>query len=330
VARIVLGGMLFLAAITLVFALATTKYRRSKDNPKDPTARQPPTEVRSLPPAEWAGIAYLPDDTHAVAGVRLAAALDSEAGRALLGPLGLAPGAAGQGRMFGLTSGEVDHLVLSASLRALPPRITAVVRTQQALNADWVSSSIPGGRSVERNGKTLTQGKLWAGGPEGVVGPVDDRSLIVTLLPRDFDKLPAAVRPGVSRFADPLPDLLVRRVDPAALVWLAAYAEANNDALGFVTGLLPLPPAERDAWARIEALAVSVRADGPKLVLTAALRGRDVATSDALAAAIVKSLATAGLTAERTADGHWRTLTATADAAALANWLTGLRGRQGP
>ena len=45
--------------------------------------------------------------------------------------------------------------------------------------------------------------------------------MVVALLPRDFDKLPASVRPGIGRFPDPLPELLRRRVDPMALAWLA-------------------------------------------------------------------------------------------------------------
>jgi hypothetical protein len=55
-----------------------------------------------------------------------------------------------------------------------------------------------------------------------------------------------------------------------------------------------------------------------------------VATTEALADAVVKSLAAAGVTAQRSADGDWRRLAATADAAALAKWLGSLRGRNKP
>jgi hypothetical protein len=152
--------------------------------------------------------------------------------------------------------------------------------------------------------------------------------VIAALLPEDFDNLSATPEPGVGRFTAPLPELLTDRLDPAAVLWLVAYAEPNNAALGLVAGLLPLPPAERDAWTRLEALAVSVRADGPRLVLTASLRGRDAATSEALAQALTKSLATADVAVKQTADGDWRRLTAAADAAKLAGWVDQLRGRQ--
>jgi hypothetical protein len=325
VAQVVVGVMLFLAGITLIYALRTTELRRANDfkGAKEP---EPPAEVRPAPPAEWTGLGYLPDDTHAVAGIRLAPAWESEAGRALLAQLGFAPDTSGRGPILGLTPGEVDQLLLRVSLIALPPQITAVIRTRQPLDAGRVRGAIPGARSVEHQGKALIQGKLWPGGLEGVVWQPDGRTLIAAQLPEDFNMVPAVPQPDIHRFTAPLPELLTRRLDPAAQVWLAAFNEPNNAALDFVTGLLPLPPAERDAWSRLAALAVSVRADGPKLVLTVALRGREAASSDALADAVAKSLGAAGVAAERAADGDWRRLTAAADAAALAKWLGSLRG----
>jgi len=327
VARVVLGVMLFMAALGLVYALQTTAWRRSKDIslPKEPEPTA--VEERRVPPAEWPGLGYLPDDTQAVAGVRLAAALESEAGRTLLAPLGFAPEASGRDRVLGLTPGEVDHLLFAASLKTLPPRVTAVVETRQPLNVARALGAIQGARSAERNGKSLTQGKLWSGGPEGAIWLPSPRTAVIALLPEDFDKLPGGPQPEVGRFAAPLPELLERRVDPSAVLWLAAFAEPNNAALALVTSLIPLPPAEREAWTRLEALAVSIRADGAKLVLSAALRGRDTATTDALADAVARSLTAAGVTAERSADGDWRRLTATADAAKLAAWVRSLRGQ---
>src|SRR5262249_36589501 len=161
-----------------------------------------------------------------------------------------------------------DHLLFAASLKALPPRVTTVIETRRPLNTGRVFGAIQGARSVERNGKSLTQGKLWPNGLEGVVWLPGPRTAAVALLPEDFDKRPGEPRPEVGRFAAPLPELLDRRVDPSALLWLAAFAEPNNAALALVTSLIPLPPAEREAWTRLEALAVSVRADGARLVLS--------------------------------------------------------------
>src|SRR5436309_1659876 len=80
-------------------------------------APEPAGESRSVPPAEWPGLGYLPDDVQAVAGVRVAAALESAAGRALLGPLGLTPDAVNRSRPLSLAANEVDHLLFGASVR---------------------------------------------------------------------------------------------------------------------------------------------------------------------------------------------------------------------
>src|SRR5437763_1957826 len=48
-ARLVVGGMLFLAAATVVYALKTTEWRRANDYPKGEKAPEPPAAVRPLP-----------------------------------------------------------------------------------------------------------------------------------------------------------------------------------------------------------------------------------------------------------------------------------------
>jgi hypothetical protein len=330
VARVVLTGMLLMAAITLVYALATVPRRRANDTP-DAQPPGPTAETRPLPLAEWPGLGYLPDDTHALAGVRLAAALESTAGRALLVPLGLAPDAAGRPATFGLVPTDVEHLVFGASLRAFPPRMTTVIRTRRPVSVDRVRTALQAGRPTDHNGKELLRGKLWAGGPDGAVWlpgrPGDDRTLIAALLPDDFDKLPPAPRPDAGRFAAPLPELLTRRLDPSALIWLAAATGADNPTLAVLAGLLTLPPADRDAWGQLDSLALSVRADGGKFALMIWLRGHDAAVTGALADAVAKSLTAAGVAVERAADGDGVRLTATANGAKLTGWVEQLRGK---
>jgi len=87
VARVILGVMALMAAITLAYALHTTAFRRSKDIAKNEP--EPVTVTSSVPPAEWATLGYLPDDVQAIAGLRLSAALETEGGRTILAPLGL-------------------------------------------------------------------------------------------------------------------------------------------------------------------------------------------------------------------------------------------------
>jgi hypothetical protein len=327
VARWIVAGMLLLATLTLVYALATTPWRRANDT-KGAVEPGPVAELPPLPPAQWPGLGYLPDDTHAVAGVRLAAALESDAGRALLAQLNLTPDA-GRSQMLGLTPSDVEHLLLAASLHALPPRLTAVVRTRRTLDAEQVRAALQAGRPTDHNGKPLSHGKLWPGGPEGTVWFPDRHTLVAALLPDAFDKIPATPQPDLSRFPAPLPELLRQHVEPEALVWLVAETEPNNPTLAFLTGLLSLPPAERNAWDKLESLAIGVRAEGSKLALSLWLRGRDEPATAALADALERSLGAAGVVAERAKAGDGMRLTATADAAKLAGWVGQMRGGTG-
>jgi hypothetical protein len=324
VARVVVVGMLLIAAGTAVYSLATTKQRRANDHPKEDRATEAPASLREVRPAEWAGLGFLPEDTQAIGGIRLAAALESDASRTLLVPLGFSPDVRGS-RLLGIAPSETDHVIFAASLKALPPRVTAVVHTRQPLDPGRVRDALPGLRTIDHNGRTISQGKLWAGGPEGVVWMPESATLVATQLLDDIDKVPAQPRTATARLPGLMPTLLKQRIDPAAIIWLAAHAEPKNAALGLMSGLLPLPPAERDVWGRVESLAVSIRADDTKLVFTAALCGQDSATSEALAGAVTKSLTANGVSVETAADGNWHTLTASADGHVLAKWLDALR-----
>jgi hypothetical protein len=213
--------------------------------------------------------------------------------------------------ILGISPGHVDYLMFGASLRALPPRLTAVVHGS--------IGDAPGpGRAIEQHGKTLHRAKLWATGPEGVTWRADRQTLVAALLPEDFDKVPAMPQ------AAPLPQLM-ERLDPTALAWLVATVDSNNPAFGILVPFLP--PAAGDAWTKLAALAVSLRSDGQTLAMTLHLRGRDAAAGDALAKAVVESLTKAGLTAERTVTGEWQKLTARADAEKLWSWLASQRGK---
>src|SRR5439155_3268432 len=87
IAGLMVAVMVGMAAFGLSFALRTQAFRRANDV-KGVQEPGPAAETRPVPPAEWPGLGYLPDDVQAVAGVRVAAALESAAGRTLLGALG--------------------------------------------------------------------------------------------------------------------------------------------------------------------------------------------------------------------------------------------------
>jgi hypothetical protein len=306
IAGLVVAVMLGMAALGLAFALQTVGIRRANDS-KGAVLPEPAVESVVARPAAWPGLGHLPDDVQVLAGVRVADALDSTASGALLGSLGLVD--AKKTRILDIAPGNVDHLVIGASLRALPPRVTAVVHGS-------IGDAPSSGRTTEQHGKTLHRVKLWPTGPEGAIWRADRHTLVAALLPEDFDHIVAKPQ------AAPILDLM-ERLDPAALAWLVASPGANDAALAFVTPLLP--SADRDAWLKLESVAISIQADGPRLTLKAQIRGRDPAAGEAIAKAVAESLTKAGVTAERKSDSGWQKLTATADAEKLASWLAGSR-----
>jgi hypothetical protein len=307
-----------MATIGLAFALHSTAFRRANDS-KGAQPPEPAIDNRPVPPAEWAGLGYIPDDAQALAGVRVSDALETPAGRTLLNSLGVMD--AGQNKLLGVKSADIDHLLIGAGLRALPPRVTAVVRTRGTVGDIRPADA---GHTVDQHGRSLVRGRLWGSGPDGAVWRSDRRTLVAALLPEDFDKVPVSPRAEV-----PLSDLMAR-LDPAALAWLVATVDANNGTMGAVLAGY-LPAAERNSWAKLEKVAVSLKADGTHLTLTADIRCRDAAAADALAGTVAESLAKAGVKLGR-ADPReqsdpWRRVTSTADAERLAAWLTGLRQR---
>ncbi|HEY1378907.1 MAG TPA: hypothetical protein VGF55_19050 [Gemmataceae bacterium] len=308
VAGIVVAVMLGMAAIGLAYALRTVEFRRANDL-KGVQPPEPDAESRPVPPGEWPELGYLPDEVQVVAGVRMAAALASPAGRTLLAELGLAE--AGKGKILGLTPQDVDRLVIGASHRTLPPRVTGVIRTLSPMDDVWTRQAVRANRTTDHHGKTLLRGRLWANGPEGAIWRADPHTLVAALLPEDFDRIPATPRATA-----PLPDLL-RRVDPAAVAWVVASGEPINLALRLAG--VP-PPAAGAAGKEPDALVMSLRADGAKVTLAGQVRC-PVGTDEEGLARVMESMRKAGLTVERSATGDWQTLTVTADADKLAAWL---------
>ena len=271
VAGLVVAVMLGMAAIGLAFALHTVKIRRANDS-KGVQPAEPAAEAVTAVPAGWPGLGYLPDDVQVMAGIRVADALESPTGRTLLAAFGLAESK--RTPILGVAPSHVDCLIAGANLRTLPPRVTAIIHGS-------IGDSSNAGHVTEQHGKTLQRVKLWASGPEGAIWRPDRHTLVAALLPDDFDRLPA--KPQTAQ----LPDLMAR-LDPAALAWLVATVDANSPALAFATPFLP--PADHDAWAKLQAVAASIRADGPDLALTVQVRGMNAKAGEDIATALAKSL----------------------------------------
>jgi hypothetical protein len=313
VGRIIVGVMLFMATVALVFALRTTEQRRANGykSAKEPAA-ETAAEMGSLPPAEWPGLGYLPADMQALAGLHVARALESAAGRTLLGELFVTD--PGKARILGQTPADIDRIMIGANHRTFPPQVIGVIRTGPAMDSEWTRQAMAANRTMDQHGKTLLRGRLWATGPDGAIWFADRHTLVAAVLPEDFDRIPAT-----PQASSPLRDLL-GRVDPAALAWIVASGEAINAALRYAGVPPPADPGNEP-----DALVMSLRADGMILTLQGQFHCRN-ATDEQGLARLMESMRNAGLTVERTASGEWQTLTVTADAEKLAKWLARRRG----
>src|SRR5262249_57549067 len=112
------------------------------------------------------------EEGRVMGGVRVSGGRSSEPARTALAALGMSMDDAG--RVLGVPADDVDHLIVAASLKTLPPRVTVVLRARRPINADAVRTSLHAGRGVEHNGKTLYEVKFRPKGPDGLVWFADE------------------------------------------------------------------------------------------------------------------------------------------------------------
>lgn len=320
----VLGLMVFMAAIGLGYALKTVEFRRSHDKPEE--ERAPASVVH---PADLPGVGYLPDDVQVIAGVRVSALRSSEPARTALTALGVAIDDAG--RVLGVPADDVDHVIVGASVKALPPRLNVVLRARRPINADAVRTALRAGRGNEHNGRMLYEVKLRPKGPDGLLWFADDRTIVGGLVREHFDKLPDPPNPYIGRFPGPLPAIFRDRVDARALAWAAVHIEPDDPTQNLLLGFLPNPGDVQNAWAGLQDLAASLWAEGSELRLTALVRGGGPLANAQLGDSIERALGTIGVVVnERVSDGGWLRLSAKEDAKALAKWLDRAKSGKGP
>jgi hypothetical protein len=316
--------MAFMAAVGLGYALKTVEFRRSHDKPEEERA-----PVSVVHPADLYGVGYLPDDVQAIAGVRVSAARESEPARTALTALGIAMDDAG--RVLGVPADDLDHVIVAASIKAVPPRLTVVLRARRPINADAVRTALQGGRGSEHNGKTLYEVKLRPKGPDGLAWFADDRSIVAGLVKENFDRLPPERNPSIDRFDSPLRSLLRDRLNPAALAWAAVHVEPDDPTQNLLLGFLPVPAEDRATASGVQDLAISLWAEGPNVLFAAHVRGREWTATERLGDAVERSLGAIGVVLnERAGDGGWLRLSAKEDAKALAKWLNRAKADKAP
>jgi hypothetical protein len=147
---------------------------------------------------------------------------------------------------------------------------------------------------------------------------------VAAQLPGDFDVIPEQPRSGAERFAH-LHTLLTQRRDDKAAVWLVGQLDADSTVVADLLKLLPAGANALNPWQDLRGAAVNVRTDGNELRLSLDVRGRDAAKSAAIAVWLERSLGSAGVVAERRADGDWQQLIARLNADAISKWLPSAR-----
>src|SRR5262245_26363573 len=320
----VLGLMFFAAAVGLGYALKTVEWRRSHDKPEEERA-----PVSIVHPADLHGVGLLPDDVQAIAGVRVSAARASEPARTVLAALSVSM--EDGGRVLGVPADDVDHLIVAASLKALPPQVTVVLRARRPVDAESVRTALHAGRSSEHNGKTLYEVKLRPKGPDGLVWIADDRTIVGGLVREHFDRLPPGRNPSIDRFAAPLRVLLRDRIEANALAWAAVHVEPDDPTQDLVVGLLPIAAEQQAALKGLRNLAISLWGEGSDLRLAAHVRGRDAAANDKIGDAVERWLDSIGVILnERSSDRGWVRMTAKEDAKAVSKWLNRAKSEKGP
>lgn len=322
IAAVILAVMVGVGAFALAFAIKTQPFRRAQDSKAEVPPESDPVAA-SRPPHEWPGLGYLPTDCQAIAGIRMIDAAESPVGRALLSALGLSAEAVSQIRVLGLSPREIDHFVIGANLRALPPRVMAVAHDYQRIDLGRVRQGIAATKDIEHGGKPLIAGRLWSNGLEGLVWKPDQHFLVGAILPDEFDQASSA--PGALQ--ESIAGIPADRFDAKALAWLAISTEDKNPTMELLTRFLPLPPEEQKTWQQLESLAMSVREDGDKLVMTIQIRGRDVVSSDSIAHSLANSMTKAGIEPKRSSDDGWQKLVATMTTDQIAKWVSMLKAK---
>jgi hypothetical protein len=241
---VILSVMALMAATGLFFALATTGFRRANDHRG--------TKETFTPPAQLAGLGYLPKDVSLIAGFDVAQWCSATDRRTMLERLQV-PAAQinlnNLGRTTGLMVEEIDHVVLGvhADAKALP-QVTLVVQTRQPYDLNHVLMALSAEPASVKDRKgvygfkqsLILQPGFWC---------ADDHTLIFTLNVKDLEAVPQGPIPGAIRFSEPIRTRLENDLEQDALIWVVGYAtnwgEIGESFLNKLKAALPLVGSSR-------------------------------------------------------------------------------------
>ncbi len=331
-AAFVLANMLLVAVAGLALALRTQSERRAHDaglphgrrpshNRPEPPPQGVPAPPAAVAPDRLAALGYLAPDTSVVAGVHVAELLADDTGKRLLndpiqvGATELRLGAVEQ--WTGLRPEEVDHVVVGVKADdPFPPRLNVVVRTREPYDAAKVRAALRAKRAG--GGKKELYRFDGPGGVPLVLWCADERTLLVGLLERHLEAVPAKPRDDLGALVPELRPILRERMRPAGPVWAAGHArDWANTSAAFLLERLGKEDQARVRSVRTFGLWLQ---PGREVTVNAVFRCADAAAARALGE-YSRSRWGKGTSLKAVADEDWLTLQLRTDAASAAKAL---------
>jgi hypothetical protein len=226
---VLLGLMAFMAALSLFYALYTTKSRQER-HPR-PREIPPPLAVRS--PAELAPLGFLPAGAKVVAGIQVAALAQDVEGKKLLAEpyLPLIAQGARLLKSAGLTLEDLDSAAIAVLPGAILPDVVFVARTRVPYDLEKLAQAVqPAHTSVYE--KRPLYDFAWPPFGGVTLWGVDEHTLIFVVRPLDGEEKPSRheVLPTLPHGADAvlapsLRQLLEERVPKQSLAWAVGEPE---------------------------------------------------------------------------------------------------------
>jgi hypothetical protein len=278
--RLGLGGALIVLALVLPFML------RTRPAPQAPEINP----VRSVPPAQLEGLAYIPADVDAIAGIHVAEAMQTEAGRAVIGKLKIPKSDLSIDALadwLGVHTNEIDHIVIAVR----QVQVFIVIRTRKEYDQERVTSDDFGVSQHPRSSEKLPLYQREFGFFKPTFYCADKRTLLLFsfLPPNPSDVIGDLKNAAEKRLDSPvrhldrtLRDLFQEQDAVEARLWLIGRASALKTPFVAMLGLVD----DDSAFTKIEDVAIWSTFRGADIQLQTVID----ATDDKAAAAIEEKL----------------------------------------
>jgi hypothetical protein len=238
----VLGCMIVLAATVAVLISTTRSDRRL-------------TNLGELPI-----LGYLPNDTNVIAALNIPEAEKTQEGRDTIDRLGFGGGGSlNLEKYVGLPADQIESLAVGLRLgTALIPRTVIVVRTRDSINLDALRSKL-GSKGTKKVGESREYDLIQLSelSLECAMWQPSPQTLVICYPEKDFEKVPAEPTADVSRFSQPIAELLKFRTERGTFLWLVAHSEEWDK----VAALKLLPKIDHQLLMEIQTVGLGVRMD---------------------------------------------------------------------